>query len=172
MTAAGCPPVLSTNYDESKTNKKCVATNAIISQFIKDRKPGKILLHAVWDGYTDDRVLKGIEQTLAYIKAVSPASKVYLIGPVPQWKPTLPDFALRKKVSLSRETYLKMPLYPKLRELETKIESICTKNQIHYVSPLTRMCRQDECLVVGKVGANHALTAFDYGHLTEEGSDI
>jgi peptidoglycan/LPS O-acetylase OafA/YrhL len=172
LTAAGCPPVLNHDYDGTKTNKKCVAANALISQFVKDSKPRKIFLHAVWDGYTDDKILEGLAETLAYIKAVSPESKVYVIGPVPQWKPTLPDVALRKHLTLDQETYLKMPLYNKLSQLEEKIKVISERHRVNYLSPFARMCQKDECLAVGKVGSRFALTAFDYGHLTEEGADI
>jgi peptidoglycan/LPS O-acetylase OafA/YrhL len=172
LTAAGCPPVLNNDYDGTKTNKKCVAANTLISQFIKEKKPGKIFLHAVWDGYTDDRILEGLAQTLSYINAVSPQSKVYVIGPVPQWKPTLPDVALRKHVTLDRETYLKMPLFSKLQSLEIKVKAISDHNHVLYISPFARMCKNDECLVVAKVDSEFALTAFDYGHLTKEGADI
>ncbi|MDP2154038.1 MAG: acyltransferase family protein [Methylotenera sp.] len=172
LTSAGCPPVLNDDYDGSKTNKKCVAANVIVSQFIKEKKPAKIFMHAVWDGYADSLILQGIDQTLKYIKTVSPESKVYIIGPVPQWKPTLPDVALRKHISLNQEVYLKMPLYNKLYDLEGKVIKICERHSVSYISPFGRFCLNDECLAVGQVGSAFALTAFDYGHLTEEGADI
>lgn len=172
LTAAGCPPVLNHDYDGTKSNKKCIAANSLISKFIKDKKPGKIFLHAVWDGYTDDKILEGLAQTLTYINAESPESKVYVIGPVPQWKPTLPDVALRKHVTLDQESYLKMPLYNKLSKVEANIKMICDRYHVQYLSPFARMCKKDQCLVVGQIGASYALTAFDYGHLTKEGADI
>ncbi|MDO9150113.1 MAG: acyltransferase family protein [Methylotenera sp.] len=172
LTAAGCPPVLNDDYDVSKTNKKCVAANKLVSQFVKNKKPGKIFLHAVWDGYTDEKILIGLGQTLNFIQSVSPESKVYIIGLVPQWKPTLPDVALRKHVSLDKETYLKMPLYNKLYQLEEKIKVVSDQHNVSYISPFARMCQLDQCLAVGRVDNRFALTAFDYGHLTEEGADI
>jgi hypothetical protein len=139
---------------------------------VRDKKPGTIFLHAVWNEHDETQMLNSLGHTLRYIKTASPDSKVFLIGPVPQWKPTLPDYALRKHVSLARETYLKMPMYQKLRALDIKIQRLSMENKISYISPLTRMCKNDECLVVGKVNGKLALTAVDYGHLSEEGADI
>lgn len=172
LTSAGCPPILVDDYNGKKSDEICVATNLKISQFIREVRPGKILLHAVWDGYQDEQMLRGIDQTLKYIKKASPNSIVYLIGPVPQWKPTLPDFALRKHVTLDKETYLKMPLFSKLSKLETEIRSLCVQNNVQYISPLSKLCIKDECLVVAKTTTNFALTTFDSNHLTEEGSAI
>jgi peptidoglycan/LPS O-acetylase OafA/YrhL len=170
LTGAGCPPLL--NHGGFEPRKECAEANTFASEFVRDRKPGTIFLHAVWNEHDETQMLNSLDHTLRYIKTASPDSKVFLIGPVPQWKPTLPDYALRKHVSLARETYLKMPMYQKLRALDIKIQRLSMENKISYISPLTRMCKNDECLVVGKVNAKFALTAVDYGHLSEEGADI
>ena len=92
------------------------------------------------------------------------AQTIVLIGPLPEWKPSLPrvvaarDWPLRTDyvaVGLQRETF--------------RTDAIMRRRRMHivrYISVVQHFCRAVGCLA--RVGGS--LMAVDYGHLTPDGS--
>jgi peptidoglycan/LPS O-acetylase OafA/YrhL len=118
--------------------------------------------------------VKALADTMQRVAAVSPASRIVVVGPFPAWKGTL----IKSMVSYweSSPTHAAPPLY--MREgLVDEVKSYDAYMKEHvpplgatYVSALDIMCNSDGCLT--RTGPDPLdLTAMDSAHLTKAGSE-
>jgi peptidoglycan/LPS O-acetylase OafA/YrhL len=119
--------------------------------------------------------VKALTDTMQIVAAVSPASRIVVVGPFPAWKGTL----IKSMVSYweSSPTHAAPPLY--MREgLVDDVKSYDAYMKKHvpplgatYVSALDIMCNSDGCLT--RTGPDPIdLTAMDSAHLTKAGSEF
>lgn len=167
FTASACPPIVDIAL---AARPNCLAINDFVKREIARLKPGEIFLDADWMQYRRQDLATNIGKTIDYIRRVSPASNITIVGIVPQWQPTLPMVMLRRHLSLDKEQYLRTPAYGQLAALDDNLSSVAQGNQVNFFSALQNLCIKDECKVVTKSANGFTLTAWDYGHLTEGGS--
>ena len=98
-----------------------------------------------------------------------------LIGPVSQWKPSLPKVIIKPKNWNSHENFISDPgLDLDLIELDKKMKDIKYADGMKYISLIDHLCEKDnlnnqyKCRVHATKGED--LLQVDYGHLSESGS--
>jgi len=147
----------------------CVG-NKFVSEEISRRRPNKIILHANWILYEDQRPGTNLINTLNYIKKMSPDSKVVLVGGVPQYAPSLPTYMANRRIGLTDNARLVSPMYGKIAFLDSQLSSLASSFGAKFFSPLDSLCDSTGCLVVERYKGELMPTAWDYGHLTSAGS--
>ena len=165
-TASVCPPILMVdNFDRPF----CLGINNFIISEIKKSPPDIIVLSAAWSKYNFSEIQVSINE----LKKISTIEKIYLIGPVPQWRGSL-----EKQMYKHFRLYNALPYYmntgleiKKNKEIDLQLSKIAEINNINYISPLQILCNKDGCLTRVS-GKELSLTAFDYGHLTIDGSEF
>ena len=166
LTASSCPPFIDINI---KDVDNCRAINDFVKLKIIELKPVKIFLQSKWNNYADI-LEENLTKTIKIIHAISPSSKVIIIGNVPQWTPNLPTLAIRNNLALNSNEYIHMKMYELLSTLDNKLIRISQNNGVDFISPLNNLCIDQNCLASVNFKSKYWLTSWDNGHLTEAGS--
>jgi len=163
-TASSCAPILNLEVAGSPYCKKI---NDSVFELIKQEKPDKVVLAAVWGSYD----WKKLEETIAQLREIG-ITDIDLIGPVPRWNDSLPKqlYLYYKSDLLHRiPERMKFGLDPGFIELDSVLSDFSIRIKVNYVSPTKILCNDDGCITrLGETG--DTLTAFDAAHLTETGS--
>jgi len=163
----GCAPILGL---EVKISNYCVKVNEIVLSSIKNNKPQIILLSANWQKHY--HLISGLSSTVKEIKSISPQSKIVIVGNAPQWEPTLPDAAARLRDFSDSIIYVYTPVLRKLLDIDKQLEVLTLEGQAVFFSPLDIFCLSSECFGMKIENSAMKLIAHDYGHFTQEGSNI
>ena len=166
-TASGCPPIKDAVVS---WRPYCKGVNDFVMREIASKAPAKILLHANWSLYKELDPVRNIHKTIAYIRSVSPATEITIVGPVPQWAPSLPIVMLNKGIALDGMHYLGTSTLNDLRVIDEELAAEAKKNGVKFMSALKILCKDEKCLVATSYRNGVTPTAWDYGHLTEGGS--
>ncbi|MEI2767531.1 MAG: SGNH hydrolase domain-containing protein [Nitrosomonas sp.] len=95
---------------------------------------------------------------------------IYVIGPVPLWYPSLPKFAINKLDKLDGEHFLQNSTIDDLATIDYLLSGVAKQEEVNFLSALNVLCKNKDCLASTIYRDKPALTAWDYGHLTEAGS--
>lgn len=166
-TASGCAPLLGM---ESRLTPHCRAINDWTLAKLREQRPDVVILAAAWFRIEDDRIRQGLEATLSALHADSGWKPlVIVVGSVPIWHKTLPrilasdilggDGSARSRNGLDQEAFRK-----------DKLVSERADGRAIFFSPLAALCDDQGCLRYLGTGSAIIPSAYDYGHLTEEGS--
>ena len=168
-TAMGCPPVIET---EIADRPHCRAINDFVLGEVSRIKPDEIILNARWNFYQSQSInfMTELSKTIGEIKRLSPLSKIYLVGGLPQWSPSLPVYMLRESKSLDGESCLNAPLLPDLRATDEQIYDVAATNRVSVLSILDKRCHLAQCRIIDKLDGKKFLSTWDYAHLTEAAS--
>lgn len=169
-TSAGCRASLTdTNYQKGISKKACDYSNKLAVKSIAEIKP-KIVVVAQANKH-DQTNWNDINKKLIELGV----SNVILIGPVSQWKPSLPKVIIKPKNWNSHENFISDPgLDLDLIELDKKMKDIKYSDGMKYISLIDHLCEKDnlnnqyKCRVHATKGED--LLQVDYGHLSESGS--
>jgi peptidoglycan/LPS O-acetylase OafA/YrhL len=176
LTASGCPPVFELHVSR---RKECVGINEFAKEIIVKHKPQIIILHAnwlwyqnTWPVYNGAELGKLLRATISSISALSPKSEIYIVGGVPQWQGGLPNLLHKQDIKLDEEIYLQLEEQTSISliSFDTALAESVTKLNATFVSALDLLCDINGCAAVILGNNGYALTAWDYGHLTTEGS--
>lgn len=164
-TASLCPPVIGL---EIKDRPHCKAINDYVFDEIKRNPPRSVILSAFWANKAYRGMTDKLMDTISLIKSAG-VKTVYIIGPVPVWKDTLPK--LIEKNGEKAIPYLNFSNIVDLsiatdRKMQIEFKNSDTK----YVSLISFMCNKKGCETV-PVGENAAPMQWDVSHLTEPGSE-
>ena len=96
--------------------------------------------------------------------------ELVLVGPLPQWRPSLPVIVARN-LKVSRD-YIGDGLDPKILETDRKLHAIYAGSKVRFVSVTDKLCRANKCRAKVPSYEGFDLLALDYGHLTPAGSDF
>lgn len=165
-TASGCPPL-----KDSAINGRpyCAEANRFVANEISRLKPRIVILHAHWSSYTGLNLPEGLRATIRYITKVSPTSRTYVIGPVPQWSPSLPLLMYKNDWGLESR-YIRNPGLNSLLEVSDTLMIVANETAATYLSAIDALCQGQMCAAVTDLNSSQSLTTFDYGHLTDAGS--
>ena len=141
----------------------CYKANKYALQAIKEVKPSIVIMAQIWKHEWTDF------SNIANILKRNGVDHVVLIGPVPQWEPSLPDKIVRGGSILNGKYIAKSSIAKEILYTNKNLRRIYSNNnQVHYISIMDELCKDDECLF--KVNNQGELLVYDYGHLTIEGS--
>ena len=108
------------------------------------------------------------EETIRVLKEKG-VNKVIIIGPVPQWKPSLPKVYVKRHMGSEfiNDARFDYSLLKTNNIMKTRMKNI---EGVVYVDLINALCKVEieELLCKAKIG--QALLVFDYGHLTTEGA--
>lgn len=165
VATAACRPRLrpETQFEKAGIANNCDLSNRFAFAEIVRLKPETVILtqsggfeSTDWDAFADRLHLAGV-------------SKVILAGPLPKWSPSLPLVVARNQWFNKHEGYLQDGIEKSQFLTDRALSDLYGKSKkLTYVSMIQTLCRDAACL--GFVPGTHVLTAFDYGHLTPEGS--
>lgn len=98
------------------------------------------------------------------------ANHLILVGPVPQWRPSLPAIYVRRHWNTTQDFIRDNAFDSSLLTVNKEVAEKVINSNIIYVDILADLCRKDgkEYFCRAKIG--DTLLVVDYGHLSEEGS--
>jgi peptidoglycan/LPS O-acetylase OafA/YrhL len=180
-TFSGCPPL--PGYSP-KNAPLCATGNDWVVERIRQSPPDILIVAGYWQIYNDygDIAAKGRGLLdLAATLQRSGKSKIFVVGPVPEWNPTLP----RTILNLSREggvmiSQARASNVPdrtlagvNLRAFaqDSVLRETFAGSDIVYLSATDALCTDAGCLTLTN-RTTPALSVFDATHLTESGSNF
>ncbi|MGC1496467.1 MAG: acyltransferase family protein [Sulfitobacter sp.] len=167
ITASACPPLI--GY-KSLDRRHCENRNNNILAFVATVQPEIVILHANWALYkiTD---LDLLAETITSIKQSSPSVRVYVLGGVPQWYPSLPIRLIKISQPFSKSHRVQASL-KKVRRADVRLSNITDESGGEFISFLEMSCEINACIatIPTDKDAGYLPVAWDYGHLTDEGS--
>lgn len=168
--ASGCPPILGLKLDDAAGlfRPMCFSINNMVINYARINHPDRVVLSARWDIYN----WNGIKDTIIALQSFG-ISDIDVIGPVPEWKESLPKQLYRYfQKSDGREVPERMSfgLDPVGMASEESLRKLVESLGARYISAKSILCNEDGC-ITRFGGEGRTLSAWDEGHLTEEGSE-
>jgi hypothetical protein len=165
--SSGCPPLQDATI---AARPHCKEVNDHVLGKLVELAPAKVFLHANWGLYKALEPAENIHKTILSIRETLPHAEVIVVGPVPQWNPSLPVFLLRRRINLDGEHFVTNPALGELRLMDQTLREQSIRHGAVYLSPLQALCTESKC--VATVAERNAVVpiAWDEAHLTEAGS--
>lgn len=165
--AGACPPIVDKSFSRVPN---CKDANDFVIGEVGQIKPDIVLLHADWLNSGDPESNLNVMVTVDRILRVSPSSRIFIVGSVPQWSPTLPLLLLRKGMALNKPLYMPIPQFSDLKAFDDRLRTAATARGVTFLSALDALCDNEMCLAVLESNGTYEPTAWDSAHLTESGS--
>lgn len=97
--------------------------------------------------------------------------KIVIIGPVPQWQPTLPRTIALRHFDKTSKMFSDNAFDKNVFLIDENMKrQFASSNDVTYISLLDQLCQNGKCLA--KVDDNNTPLVWDYGHLSLPGSDF
>ena len=165
ITSAGCAPILNL---KSRFQPECTELNTKIFKLLKDNTPERVILSARWHLYN----WSDVGSTIEYLRQIG-VKQIDLVGPVPEWVQSLNRVLYKLVYKSSADTPIPMRLLsglkPETALLDNQIRAFAQTYNVRYFAPRSILCNENGCLTYVNENTG-ALTTFDAGHLTKEGS--
>lgn len=164
VASSGCRPLIK---NDIKTNGEfklsCDRSNEKAKSAILRIRPDVILL-AQRDKHNENEY----NEILNYIHNNDLKSKLILVGPVPQWQPSLPSVIAKRHFDTTEKSINDTSVVSDLFTINKKLHNKYDSSEIEYISLIDGLCEKNYCLA--KVDDNNTPIVWDYGHLSLEGS--
>jgi SGNH domain (fused to AT3 domains) len=165
LAAGGCPPIFDTYIP---IQPKCPEFSRYIFELLKKNPPKRLILSARWNLYN----WKNVERTIEALHKAG-IQRIDLVGPAPEWTKNLNQILY--KYQRDNSGVVKIPerisfgLDHNINKLDDEMRVFAKEQNVNYVSLLAIFCTDKGCLTrTGDKPA--ALTTFDMGHFTLDGS--
>ena len=163
VASASCRPGLSDHEGRaSAVSKTCDYSNRTALQGIERLRPDIVVI-AQKDGHD-----KTDWQRIALRLKGFGVRHIVLIGPVPQWNPSLPSVIANRHWGLTGSHISDPALDRSLMTTDQVARELAASAGIQYVSLIDKLCIADACRV--RLADSQSLLQIDSGHLSEEGS--
>jgi len=165
LTIAGCFPSL----PQDAVPESCNASNDLALEGISEGIFSNVVLAAWW---REDYEAEDLVRLIQKIHQISDAG-VTVVGPLPWWSPALNRIWTPEEI----QQMDRLPLYTQTglldypRQFDSDFRRVLRGIDVSYVSPLDVLCNAEGCRV-SLDGTPQTLTAWDYGHLTNFGSEL
>jgi hypothetical protein len=166
ITASGCPSSFFIKQGNiSRLRRACDYANALTLSAISKIIPDTVII-ANKDNH--QKMDWGI--TVSTLKKLG-VKQVVLVGPVPQWYPSLP--LVYAKNSFGLETLDSHKIDKNVIKTNTEMLEISQSiKDLTYIDVLNNICKKKNDIHSCRVIYDDVLLAWDYGHLTLEGSNF
>jgi len=167
VASSGCRPHLTeSNHNTGEFKKTCDRSNVYALNAIAKVKPGLVVL-AQADMHTENNLPEIAEHLLEL-----GVNKVLIVGPVPQWSIDLPRLIARhywgQLDARIDDSHFKSHLLKVDKDLKQQVEKLGNP-RIKYISIIDKLCEKKwGCVAI--LDSSMTPLAFDYGHLTKDGS--
>ena len=163
VASSGCKPSLGA-APPSALRLACDRSNAFAREVLQRTRPDVLLLAQSSDHEKTDW------DALAAFARSHGVRRVLLVGPTPQWHPSLP-LRVAREFPAHDPPRVKSGLDPTVfatdRVLKARFDSA---SSLTYVSLVDALCSDAGCLATVPPGGPDALIVVDYGHLSPNGS--
>ena len=168
-TSAGCHALLAeTKRLEGTFKTACDHSNTVAIQSIEKLKPKIVIIAQAndhdkgdWDTITSKLLSLGV-------------SEVILIGPVSQWKPSLPETMIKTQHWKTESKFISdINLDTNIIKIDQIMKGKEPIKHLNYISLTDKLCKlgpDKEYLCRVKPDNTNELIQVDYGHLSKEGS--
>jgi peptidoglycan/LPS O-acetylase OafA/YrhL len=158
-TASGCRALI-----HQYRSGAALCARVLGQVFREDYRPADIDTIVLGGRWTEQNV-KDIRQTAEFLGRR--AREVVVIGPVPQYKQALPRLLIKAEAH-GGAAYVEAHRDKSTDKVDLEMaQALQSLPHVRYVSALSHFCRADRCDTQDDDGAP---LAWDYGHLTDEGS--
>ena len=166
IASSGCQPHI--GGDTATTGEfkvACDSSNQAAIDAITRLKPKIVIMAQRYDH--DKNHYNIIAQRLLDIGV----KKIVIIGPVPQWQPTLPRTIALRHFDKADKVFSDSAFDKNVFLIDERMKrQFATSNDVTYISLLDQLCQDGKCLA--KVDDNNTPLVWDYGHLSLPGSDF
>lgn len=164
ITTSNCRPLVKEDTElDGEYRVACDRANAKAKDEILKIKPKVIILVQHIDHDKND-----YNEIFSYITKHNLKSKIILIGPVPQWEPSLPNTIAKRHFEPTKTIIEDRSFVTSLFSINRQLHERYGNSEIKHISLLDELCNEEGCLA--KVDNNNTPLVFDYGHLSVEGS--
>ncbi|NLX18436.1 MAG: hypothetical protein GXY53_04025 [Desulfobulbus sp.] len=170
LTASGCPPVLDFEVGNSRY---CVELNGYARRKVQEVKPDVLIMAGYWSLYNgndrwDELDMGMLASTISTVQDLG-VKKVVVVGHLPTYTVNQTDM-LRKRfpgdtVNIRTYNHFKETVIG----VNEKIARTAREKGAQFISPLDVLCNSQGCML-SLADDTIIPVAFDYGHLTAEGS--
>lgn len=169
ISSSGCKASLKSSKTLGGEFKQaCDNVNQIALKEIKRIKPSLVII--AQENKHDLSDWKSITKELESLGV----NKIFIIGPIPQWRPSLPKVIVKDTHFSSQMSKINdIGLDLDIIEQDAKAKTIVTNlndHQVKYISLINQMCdlKSSKYYCETKIGSD--LLQVDYGHLSKKGS--
>ncbi|MFI3245032.1 MAG: acyltransferase family protein [Ferrimonas sp.] len=165
LTSSGCEPSFTAKRNRNnRIHRGCDYSNAQAEQAILIAQPAVVIL-----GVEHTHEKYNWQETIVRLHQLG-VPKVVIVGPVPQWGPSLPLVYVKRHMGAHAiaDANFDQSLVGSNRYLA---EQASKHNNFVFIDLLSGLCQNlDSHMPLCQVMVEDTLLAFDYGHLTVEGS--
>lgn len=163
IATSACKPSSKVNTLNDEFAKACNLSNTKAIEVAIEQNP-KFIIFAQQNEH-DKTDYESIIKTL---RKNNVTSKFILIGPVPQWNPSLPRAIALRHPDREELEFNDISFDKSLIDTDKNIRYFNTSDDLQVISILEKLCQDSVC--IAKVDNNNTPLVWDYGHLTLEGS--
>ena len=165
VASSGCQPHIGgDNATTGEFKIACDRSNKAAIDAIARLKPSMVIM-AQRDFHDKNHYDKIVERL-----AKLGIKNIVLVGPVPQWQPSLPRTIALRHFDKNEKSFSDSSFDKKLLDIDNRMKIRYEKNnQATYISLLDALCKGNDCLA--KVDDNNTPLVWDYGHLSLAGSE-
>lgn len=166
--SSGCKVSLEPSSMSGEFKQACDKVNQIALQEIQRIKPTFVII-----AQENNHDLSDWKTITSKLKSLG-VHKIFIVGAVPQWRPSLPRVIVKDNHFLSNESKIyDIGLDTNIIEHDAKAKDIIkhlNDQRVNYISLIDQMCeiKLSKYYCETKVGAD--LMQVDYGHLSKKGS--
>jgi hypothetical protein len=167
LTSSGCAPSFTMKRNGSdRFDKGCDYSNNIAYKAILNSKPKVVIL-----GASSHHEIIDWEETATQLHMMG-VPKVIVIGPFPQWQPSLPLIYVKRHMG---EDFISDPNFTQslLTSNDYLIDLQSKNDNFIFINMISNLCFITEVGELScRVKFGESLLTFDYGHLTVEASKL
>lgn len=173
-TSSLCPPFVNVVRLD---RPNCKEANDSAFAHIERLQPDRIILSANWWayvalGYTDEEMTQYLGASLDYIRSISPQSKVYVLGGLPLWLPSLPDLILKSDIRFESGAKIHNVDLARIRKYDQLVEAVAQAKGANFLSIIAHLCDDNDQCTALTTNADGQVEpyVYDASHLTPSGS--
>ncbi|MFC3121271.1 acyltransferase family protein [Agaribacter flavus] len=165
VTSSGCQPSLKSDERTSGQSKiACDRANRFAFDAVVNLNP-KVVLFAQRNEHDKNEY----QQIVNALRENGVTSSFVLIGPVPQWQPSLPRTIALRYMDPNETRFYDFNFEHELLRVDNYLSERYANNaDILYISLINELCNDDGCLA--KLDGDNTPLVWDYGHLSYSGS--
>lgn len=163
VASASCRPSLTPEQGRmTAIRTACIYSNRTALKSIEALRPDIVVI-AQKDGHDKTHW----SEIAARLKSYG-VRHIVLIGPVPQWSPSLPSVIANRHWDVQDSHISDPALDRSILAVDQATRQLVNPADVQFVSLIDKLCEGDACLV--RLQDSHALLQIDSGHLSAEGS--
>lgn len=163
VTSSGCrPSVLGDVKQKGLYKVACDYANELAMKKIAENRPEIVIVAQQKNHEKTDW-----QEFASKLKSLG-VSQVVLVGPVPQWQPSLPIVVVNRHWGDTAPYITDAALDQNIVRTNARLKIATAHENLTFVPLIDSLCSNNACLA--RLSPDNALLLVDYGHLSEEGS--